>query len=98
LILYVRGQASNGAEPLYVSLQDSAGKTATVVHSNPKAALNALWVEWRILRASFTGVNAAEVKKMIIGLGDRASPQKGGTGLVYLDDIRVGLSKSAGGN
>jgi hypothetical protein len=52
-------------------------------------------VEWRIPLASFTGVNAAKVKKLVIGLGDRANPKKGGKGLIYIDDIRAGLSKPA---
>ncbi len=95
LILYVRGQASNGPEPLYVSLQDSTGKTATVVHANPKAVLAGQWTQWQIPLANFTGVNAARVKKLGIGLGDRASPKQGGKGLIYIDDIRAGLSKPA---
>jgi hypothetical protein len=95
LILYVRGQVSNGPEPLYVSLQDSSGKTATVVNPNPKAVLSAQWTQWQIPLAEFAGVNAARIKKMVIGLGDRANPKEGGTGLIYIDDIRAGLSKPA---
>ena len=67
----------------------------TVANPNPKAALNALWGEWRIPLADFAGVNAAKVKKLVIGVGDRASPKKGGKGLVYIDDIRAAKSKPA---
>ena len=93
LTLYVRGQAGNGPEKLYVSLEDSSGKAATGVNSNPKAALVAEWTEWRIPLQNFSGVNAARIKKMVIGLGDRASPKKGGAGLIYIDDIHVAKSK-----
>jgi hypothetical protein len=89
LTLYVRGRTSNGKDRLYVSLQDSAGKGAVAVHSNPDAAVATQWTEWKIPLASFTGVNAARIKKLAIGAGDRASPKKGGAGLLYVDDLRV---------
>jgi hypothetical protein len=34
-------------------------------------------------------VNLAAVKKMYIGLGNRTSPKAGGTGTIYIDDIRL---------
>jgi hypothetical protein len=34
-------------------------------------------------------VNLKAVKKMYIGLGNRTSPTIGGTGTIYVDDIRV---------
>ncbi len=89
LTLYVRGRSGNGRDNLYVSLQDSAGKSAVAVHSNPEAALAAQWIEWKIPLGSFAGVNASKIKKLAIGAGDRASPKKGGAGLIYVDDIRV---------
>lgn len=97
LVLYVRGKAGNGPEKLYVSLQDSAGKTATVVNRNADAALRMQWTAWKIPLADFPGVNAARIKKMVIGLGDRANPKKGGAGLIYIDDIRVAVSQPVPG-
>ena len=38
LVLYVRGKAGNSVAPLYVGLKDSAGKTSSVVHPDPKIA------------------------------------------------------------
>jgi len=35
------------------------------------------------------GVNLAKVKKLYIGIGDRQAPAAGGSGRVYIDDIRV---------
>ncbi len=40
------------------------------------------------------GVNLAKVKKLCIGVGDRDHPQSNGTGVVYIDDIRVVPSAS----
>ena len=31
----------------------------------------------------------AAVKKMVIGVGDRKNPKPGGTGRIYIDDIRL---------
>jgi hypothetical protein len=95
LVLFVQGRSGNGQEKLYVSLEDSANKSAIVVHPNAKAALGAQWTEWRIPLADFAGVSAAKIKKMVIGVGDRANPKKGGAGLIYIDDIRVAKSKPA---
>ncbi len=89
LVLYVRGKSGNGSERLYVVLQDSTGKLATAVHPNPAAACATQWTEWEIPLQDFAGVNAAKIKKMFIGLGDRDNPKQGGAGLLYLDDIRV---------
>jgi hypothetical protein len=49
----------------------------------------ARWTEWKIPLTSFTGVNPAKVKKITIGLGDRADPKPGGAGRIYIDDIRM---------
>jgi len=89
LVLYVRGQATNVPARLYVAVQDSAGHTAVVAHSDPATVSATQFVEWRIPLTDLTGVNAATVKKMCIGVGDRSTPKAGGAGTLYIDDIRV---------
>jgi hypothetical protein len=37
----------------------------------------------------FRSVNLGSVKKMIIGVGDRSVPKAGGSGKLYIDDIRL---------
>jgi len=81
-------QPSNTAAPLYVALADSANKTATVKHPDPAATNIATWTEWPIDLAQFTGVNSRAIKKMIIGVGDKANPQPA-AGSLYFDDIRL---------
>ncbi len=93
LTLYFRGRLPNAQEKLYVTLKDSAGKTGTAVHPNPAAAVATSWTAWNIPLSSFAGVNAAKIKTMTIGLGDRANPKKGGAGRIYIDDIRTTKSK-----
>jgi hypothetical protein len=89
LTLYFRGKSNNGQEKLYVILADSTGNSAMVVHPDPAAAAVTRWTEWKIPLSSFTGVNAAKVKSLIIGLGDKNAPKQGGAGLLFIDDIRV---------
>lgn len=78
-----------GTDLVYVALQDSANKTAVV--ANPDAALvkATAWVEWKIPLSSFTGVNVTKIKKMTIGVGDKAKPVAGRTGKLYIDDISL---------
>jgi len=83
------GIASNTADQLYVAVEDATGKSAVVKHEDPNAVLQDTWQEWNIALKDFTGVNMAAVKKMVIGVGDRANPQSGGAGSLYVDDIRL---------
>jgi len=77
----------NGAAGMYVIVQDSAGKSATV--TNATAANAAAWTQWKIPLSDLAGVNLAKVKKLTIGVGDRQNPVAGDTGRVYIDDIQV---------
>ena len=85
------GIVSNTADQLYLAVQDGAGKVAVVKHQDPNAVLLDSWQEWNIDLNEFSnaGVNLKNIKKMYIGVGDRVNPQKGGTGSLYIDDIRL---------
>jgi hypothetical protein len=91
LTLYSRGQAGNRWDPLYVGIEDSSGRMTVVVHPDADAVLASQWQKWHIalgdVRAA--GVDVAAVEKMVIGVGDRKNPQPGGTGRIYIDDIRL---------
>jgi regulation of enolase protein 1 (concanavalin A-like superfamily) len=78
---------TNGADKLYVAVEDSAGKVA--VASDPTLVNAGAWTEWQIPLSSFTGVNLAKVKTLYIGVGDRKNPVAGGAGRIYIDDIRL---------
>lgn len=81
------GIASNSPQPLYVTLRDSANHTATV--TNPDLATTVAWTAWDIPLTGFTGVNAAAVKAMTIGVGDPKSSAADGAGLIYIDDVQI---------
>jgi hypothetical protein len=77
----------NSPQNLYVAITDSSNKTAVVTDAT---AVNAAdWVEVLMPLSSFNGVNMTKVKKMSIGIGDRSSPVADGSGMLFIDDIRV---------
>jgi hypothetical protein len=89
LALYVRGRTANKTgQPLYVALKDKAGSVGTVVYPDPEILRSVSWVEWQIPLSEF-GVNAAAVKEIDIGVGDKDNPTPGTLGRVYIDNIRV---------
>ena len=91
LTLWFYGDPNNSAEPLYVAAQDSLGKIKVVVHEDPGAVQLSGWQEWNIDLKQFAnaGVNLSSVTKMYIGVGNRTTPQSGGAGTLYFDDIRL---------
>jgi hypothetical protein len=72
---------------MYVILNGSAG----VDNENPNAAQATAWTEWSIDLQAFAdqGVNLANVTSITLGLGNRANPTAGGSGMMYFDDIRL---------
>jgi hypothetical protein len=87
LTIWFRGSAGNAAENLYVALNGSA----VVNHDNPNAAQAGSWTRWDIDLTRFAdqGVNLANVTSITVGLGNRANPTAGGSGMMYFDDIRL---------
>jgi len=91
LVLYVRGEPDNDAAGLYVVIEDNAGHVAVMPHPDAAATTATDWIEFRIPLADLTaaGVNLGAVRKMSIGVGSRNAATPGGTGVVYVDDVRV---------
>jgi len=95
LTLYFYGASANAAEQLYVAVEDNAGHVKVVNYPDLEAVQIGTWHEWNIELTQFStaGVNLKAIKKMYIGLGNRASPTLGGTGTIFIDDIGVYLSR-----
>ncbi len=89
LVLYVRGQDDNAPGQVYVAVEDASKKVGVVAYPDTAITGTAKWTEWRIPLSSLTGVNLAKVKKLYLGVGDRANPAAGGSGRIYIDDIRL---------
>ncbi|MCX5644525.1 MAG: discoidin domain-containing protein [Phycisphaerae bacterium] len=81
---------TNGPASLYLTVEDKAGKTKTVVNPNPSASATAAWTPWQIPLSNLTGLNLTAVQKITLGVGDKASPKAGGAGMLYIDDIGFG--------
>jgi len=81
------GIKSNVAAPLYVTLQDSGARTATITHDDPNIVLATSWSVWGIPLVRFTSLNPnldlTNIQKITVGVGNK------GTGTIYVDDIRL---------
>jgi hypothetical protein len=87
LTIWYIGSAANAAETMYVILNGSAG----VDNDIPDAAQATIWTEWNIDLQAFAdqGVNLANVTSITLGLGNRANPVAGSSGMMYFDDIHL---------
>jgi len=85
------GITSNAAEPLYVAISNATGAPAVVAHDDPAAANVQTWTEWIVPLQAFAdqGVNLSNIDKIAIGLGSTGGAAAGGSGVVYIDDIRL---------
>jgi hypothetical protein len=85
------GIAANDAEPFYVAISNATGAPAVVTNENPDAANVETWTPWVIPLQKFTdqGINLADVDKIAIGLGATGGASTGGSGIMFIDDIRL---------
>ena len=91
LSLWFRGGSANAPDPLYVAISNAAGAPGVVAHDNPDAATNTAWKQWRVPLQALAdqGINLSNVDKLAIGLGSKGGPATGGSGTMYIDDIRL---------
>jgi hypothetical protein len=91
LSLWFRGDLANAAEPLYVAISNTAGSPAIVAYDDTTAIAVRKWTQWRVALQAFAdqGVSLGNVDKIAIGLGSKGGAAAGGTGTMYIDDIRL---------
>ena len=91
LSLWFRGNSANAAEPLYVVVSNTAGAPVVVAYEDADAAQARTWMQWLIPLQAFAnqGINLTNVDKIAIGLGSKGGAAAGGTGAMYVDDIRL---------
>ena len=88
LSLWFRGATTNAAEKMYVVLNG----TAVVYNNDTTLTQKTGWTEWVIPLQQFAGlgVNLTNVTSITIGFGTRGNTTTaGGTGQMYIDDIRL---------
>ncbi len=81
----------NTPEAFYLVVQDGGGKSKVVSSADPMVIASGAWQQWNIPFSQFTsaGVNLGSIKRLTVGVGDRTTPKPGGTGKLYIDDIRI---------
>lgn len=91
LSLWFQGSSGSAAEPLYVAVSNSAGTPAIVAYDDPSVATIRSWTQWGIPLQILTdqGIDLTNVNKIAIGLGSKGGAASGGTGTMYIDDIRL---------
>jgi len=84
--------AGNSVEGLYLTVKDNAGKSKTLQSPDAIATARVGWQQWKIPLSDLTaaGVKTNAVKSIVVGVGTKAAPVKGGTGKIYIDDIGYG--------
>jgi hypothetical protein len=93
------GITSNAAEPLYVAVSNSVGAPAVVVNDDPDAAQIDTWTEWVVPLKTFEdqGINLSDVDRIAIGLGTKGNATApGGSGKMFIDDIRLYRQRDSG--
>jgi len=91
LSLWYRGRSDNAADPLYVAVSNASGAPAVVANDDTAAATIIEWAEWRIPLQGIAdlGINLGNVDKIAVGLGSKGGASVGGSGTMYIDDIRL---------
>jgi hypothetical protein len=92
------GIISNGTEPLYLAISNTAGNPVVVVHDDPAASNINVWTEWIIPLQTLAdqGLVLTNVDKIAIGLGTKGNMTvPGGKGKMYFDDIRLYQPRTA---
>ena len=91
LSLWFRGDPTNAAEPLYAAISNSGGARAAVAYDDPAAATVSVWTQWRVALQAFAdqSIDLTDVDKLAIGLGSEGGAASGGSGTMYVDDIRL---------
>jgi len=93
LSLRFYGDPNSVLAPMWIELADNIGGKDKVLYgeyADETADMNdGAWHEWTIALDDFTGVDETNVKSMAIGVGTEGSGTPGGTGTLYIDDVRL---------
>jgi hypothetical protein len=86
------GIMSNAPEPMYITISNSTGTPAIVYHEDPNVTVTNIWTEWVIPLQVFEdkGLILTDVDRISIGIGTKDNiTTPGGSGKIYIDDIRL---------
>ncbi|UCD30266.1 MAG: hypothetical protein JSV03_07300 [Planctomycetota bacterium] len=89
---WFRGDSANATELIYAATSDTAGAPAVMAYDDTAAVAERRWIQWIIPLQAFADhdINLTNVDKIAIGLGSQSGmTSAGGSGTVYIDDIRL---------
>jgi hypothetical protein len=85
-----KGDATNVPDRLYVRVEDADGSAAEVEYDGPADLTTTQWQRWAAQLDELGGiVDLTRVKKLYVGVGDRAGSASMASGRLYIDDIRL---------
>ncbi len=94
LSLYVRGAAEPGnvGQPMYATITDSSGRSATVFYrdGDPAATLSTAFEQWIIPLADLAPVSLSSIASVSVGVGTPGGGPSGALGIAYVDLVQVG--------
>ncbi|MCH8193705.1 MAG: discoidin domain-containing protein, partial [Planctomycetes bacterium] len=92
LSLHIRGDAANDGQPMYVTVMDRSGRSATVFYKDgdPAATLSDVFEPWIIPLADLAPVSLSSVASVSVGVGTPGGAPSGAQGTAYVDLLRVG--------
>ena len=92
LSLHVRGDATNDAQPMYVTVTDRSGQSVTVYYKDGDSAatVSDVFEPWIIPLADLAPVSLSSIESISIGVGMPGGTPSGALGTAYVDLLRVG--------
>ena len=89
LAFWFKGDRINVGAPMYVVLNGSAVE----YHENPEVTQIDVWTQWKIPLQVFAdqGIDLSNVDTITIGVGDKNNLQAGGSGTIFIDNVRLYL-------
>ncbi len=85
----------NSAQPIYVAVQDAAGKLAAATYPEPAATIftsnngTRLWYTWKVPLSDLAGLDWTNIAKVFVGIGDSLNPTADGIGVINVRNVRV---------
>jgi hypothetical protein len=86
------GMPTNSSEEMYLIIEDNTGNSAVVTNPEGNIATRASnWTPWQVVLSEVAdqGVDLTKVQSLKIGVGNKLAPSAGGTGKMFIDDIRL---------
>jgi hypothetical protein len=80
---------ANSSEQMSVGLEDGDSNSFIDYDGDMNDIKIPEWQEWNIALSEFTGVDMTDVRVMYIRFGDPYAVSAGGSGIVYMDDVRI---------